>query len=164
MPMVTKCSLVRTVAKYSYYNASEKLHTTSTGINVIGTVDADALTGIGSIDATTKNAIVAAGVGGAVDLSGGVGSSGINITNGTLPPIGAVLLVAFTESRIGNEYFRKHLYGRQFTASNSSNRVSFYSGTGTGTSFTSIESGTWQVMTSSSYSGTQADCLVMRLA
>ncbi len=147
-----------------YYDNAKKFETTTSGIDVTGTVNADALTGIGSIDATTAAAITAAGVGGAVDLSGGVGSSGINITNGTLPPIGAVLLVAFTEGRIGNEYFRKHLYGKQFTASNSSNRVVFYSGTGTGTSFTSIESGTWQVMTSSSSSGTMSDCLVMRLA
>ena len=44
-------------------NGSAKLATTSTGIDVTGTVNADALTGIGSIDATTAAAITAAGVG-----------------------------------------------------------------------------------------------------
>ena len=47
-----------------YHNGAEKIATTTSGIDVTGTVNADALTGIGSIDATTKNAISAAGVGG----------------------------------------------------------------------------------------------------
>lgn len=50
------------------HNSSSKLATTSTGVDVTGTVNADALTGIGSIDATTKNAIAAAGVGGATTV------------------------------------------------------------------------------------------------
>ena len=45
------------------YNGVDRIETTTSGIDVTGTVNADALTGIGSIDATTKNAIVAAGVG-----------------------------------------------------------------------------------------------------
>ena len=45
-------------------NGSAKLATTATGIDVTGTVNADALTGIGSIDATTAAAFTAAGVGG----------------------------------------------------------------------------------------------------
>ena len=47
-----------------YNNNASKMSTTTSGIDVTGTVNADALTGIGSIDATTKNAISAAGVGG----------------------------------------------------------------------------------------------------
>ena len=63
-----------------YYNDSKKFETTSSGIDVTGTVNADALTGIGSIDATTKNAISAAGVGGlttviADNVALGAGSS-----------------------------------------------------------------------------------------
>tara|TARA_R110001606_G_scaffold62334_1_gene145248 strand:- start:126 stop:545 length:420 start_codon:yes stop_codon:yes gene_type:complete len=137
-------------------------------IQVNGTTvinDSRALTNVASVDATTAASITAAGVGGAVDLSAGVGSSGINITGGTLPPIGAVLLVSINESRIGGVYFKSQLYGKQFTASNTDNRLAFYSGTGTGESFTSIQSGTWQVMTSSSTrEGSMSDCLVMRLA
>jgi hypothetical protein len=48
-------------------NGSAKLATTATGIDVTGTVNADALTGIGSIDATTAAAITAGGVGGGED-------------------------------------------------------------------------------------------------
>ena len=47
-----------------YNNNASKMSTTTSGIDVTGTVNADALTGIGSIDATTKNAIEAAGIGG----------------------------------------------------------------------------------------------------
>ena len=50
------------------YSGSPKLATTTSGIDVTGTVNADALTGIGSIDTTTKNAISAAGVGGLTTL------------------------------------------------------------------------------------------------
>tara|TARA_R110001599_G_scaffold66850_1_gene189221 strand:+ start:1043 stop:2233 length:1191 start_codon:yes stop_codon:yes gene_type:complete len=53
---------------FLYYNGSKKFETTTSGIDVTGTVNADALTGIGSIDATTKNAISAAGVGGLTTL------------------------------------------------------------------------------------------------
>ena len=53
-----------------FYDNASKLTTTSTGIDVTGTVNADALTGIGSIDATTATAIGAAGVGGAVTFLG----------------------------------------------------------------------------------------------
>lgn len=136
-------------------------------IKVNGTTvinDSRALTNVASVDATTAASITAAGVGGAVDLSAGVGSSGINITNGTLPPVGAVLLVALTESKIGGSLFKNQLYGKQFTASDNNNMVAFYSGFGTGDSFTTIQSGTWQVMTSSSYVSSSSDCLVMRLA
>ena len=136
-------------------------------IKVNGTTvinDSRALTNVASVDATTAASITAAGVGGAVDLSGGVGSSGINITGGTLPPIGAVLLVSISESRIGNQYFVTQLYGKQFTASNNNNRLYFYSGTGSAAATVSIQSGTWQVMTSSANDAVQSDCLVMRLA
>ena len=51
---------------YLYNNGTQKLEITGSGIDVTGTVNADALTGIGSIDATTATAIGAAGVGGAV--------------------------------------------------------------------------------------------------
>ena len=51
----------------SYANAA-KIQTTSTGVDVTGTVNADALTGVGSIDATTAAAIGAAGVGGSSTL------------------------------------------------------------------------------------------------
>ena len=47
-----------------YHDNALKIATTSSGIDVTGTVNADALTGIGSIDATTATAIGAAGVGG----------------------------------------------------------------------------------------------------
>ena len=47
-----------------YYDNASKFATTSSGIDVTGTVNADALTGIGSIDATTAAAIGNAGIGG----------------------------------------------------------------------------------------------------
>ena len=50
------------------HDNATKLATTSTGCDITGTLNADALTGIGSIDATTKNAIEAAGVGGLTTL------------------------------------------------------------------------------------------------
>ena len=50
------------------YSGSPKLATTTSGIDVTGTVNADALTGIGSIDATTAAAFGAAGVGGLTTL------------------------------------------------------------------------------------------------
>ena len=52
-----------------YHNNAEKIATTSSGIDVTGTVNADALTGIGSIDATTAAAFDAAGVGGGGGLA-----------------------------------------------------------------------------------------------
>ena len=54
------------------HNSSSKLATTSTGVDVTGTVNADALTGVGSIDATTAAAIGAAGVGGNTEFLGTV--------------------------------------------------------------------------------------------
>ena len=50
------------------HNDATKMTTTTSGIDVTGTVNADALTGIGSIDATTATAIGAAGVGGGLKL------------------------------------------------------------------------------------------------
>ena len=49
------------------HSGNSKLATTASGIDVTGTVNADALTGIGSIDATTAAAITAGGVGGGED-------------------------------------------------------------------------------------------------
>ena len=49
------------------HSGNSKIATTSSGIDVTGTVNADALTGIGSIDATTATAIKAAGVGAGID-------------------------------------------------------------------------------------------------
>ena len=51
-----------------HYDNATKIATTTSGIDVTGTVNADALTGIGSIDATTAAAIGAAGVGGSSTL------------------------------------------------------------------------------------------------
>ena len=68
-----------------YHNGVKKFDTTSSGIDVTGTVNADALTGIGSIDATTAAAIGAAGVGGAMSLISTTTFSSTTLVTLTLP-------------------------------------------------------------------------------
>ena len=52
-----------------YHNNSARLDTTSTGIDVTGTINADGLSGITSVDSTTATAIGNAGVGGGATYS-----------------------------------------------------------------------------------------------
>ena len=70
------------------HSGNNKIATTSSGIDVTGTVNADALTGIGSIDATTAAAIGAAGVGG--------GAVELLVDNASVGPSTTYIEVSFT--------------------------------------------------------------------
>ena len=104
-----------------YHNGVKKFDTTSSGIDVTGTVNADALTGIGSIDATTAASITAAGVGGstlgrswyrAYDTAGGstdyrgaaTSSSKVMIGKGGAAPIISTDGIRFSAAGSGTTY------------------------------------------------------------
>ena len=128
--------------------------------------DSRALKNIASVDAATATAITAAGVGGAPDLSGGVGSSGILITGSgaVLPPVGAVLLVDVGSSLINSNILGYQKYGIQKTMNTSSNILKFYSGTGSGYNYQFITSGTWRLLTSVVHDASRYAVIVQRIA
>ena len=122
-------------------------------IKVNGTTvinDSRSLTNIASVDATTKNAIEAAGVGGAVDLSGGVGSSGVYLTATSIPPIGCAIIVHANDSYVNDNNIKDNYYGRQFTAATGqpANRLFIYTGNTNqnGTEYKNIVTGTWRAL------------------
>ena len=125
------------------------------GTSVI--TDGRGLVNVTAIDTSTKNAIVAAGVGGAFDVSGGVGSAGIYITTGSNFPIGCLVIVNSNDSYINGSRLGYAYYGKQFTAATGTpdNRLVMYTGTSSQTSsvYKIIYTGTWRALVSGVKSG-----------
>jgi len=130
------------------------------GTSVI--TDGRGLVNVTAIDTSTKNAIVAAGVGGAVDLSGGVGSAGVDLVqnDGTQVPIGGVVLLDTGSSYInylgGQRYVSTAKYGMSVSP-NTSGYYFLFTIVGDGTSTTPqvryIGAGTWRILSSSDTNG-----------
>ena len=138
-------------------------------IKVNGTTvinDSRALTNVASVDATTAASITAAGVGGAFDTSGGVGSSGVQVTATSPPPVGCVMLGHNGDSKVGGQGARYVYYGRQFTAANASNQIRCYAADSsqTGTANLEIRTGTWRVLSTSFNSGADGNLIFQRIA
>ena len=138
-------------------------------IKVNGTTvinDSRALTNIASVDATTATAITAAGVGGAFDTSGGVGSSGVQVTATSIPPIGCLMFAHNGDSKVAAKSAKFVYYGRQFTASNASNNLRCYAANSgqTGSVALDVRTGTWRVLSTTFNSGGDGALIFQRIA
>jgi hypothetical protein len=137
-------------------------------IKVNGTTvinDSRALTNVASVDATTAASITAAGVGGAFDVSGGVGSSGMQITATSIPPIGCLILCHSGDTRVAGIKVRELNYGIQFTASNSTNVVRLTTANAANNDIATymIETGTWRVL-NATYKSSDGNLICQRIA
>ena len=124
------------------------------------------LVNVTAIDTSTKNAITAAGVGGAFDTSGGVGSSGVQVTATSIPPIGCLMFGHNGDSKVGGQGAKYVYYGRQFTGANASNQLRCQAANTdqNGTNSLEIRTGTWRVLSTSFSTGSDGNLLFQRIA
>ena len=105
-------------------------------------------------------------LGGAFDTSGGVGSSGVQVTATSIPPIGCLLLAHNGDSKVAGGSAKYVYYGRQFTAANSSNqiRTTASDSSQTGGANLEIRTGTWRVLSTGFNSGADGNLIFQRIA
>tara|TARA_R110001606_G_scaffold397368_1_gene573658 strand:+ start:794 stop:1177 length:384 start_codon:yes stop_codon:yes gene_type:complete len=117
-------------------------------------------------NAAGTNTVNVGDLGGAADVSGGVGSSGVQVTATSIPPIGCLMFAHNGDSKVAAKSAKFVYYGRQFTAANASNNLRCYAANSgqTGSVALDIRTGTWRVLSTTFNSGGDGSLIFQRIA